>query len=183
MHHDFYPNAGLAASDKLTFEGAWSTNYGDMRLVIEGDSVKATYADSADSTLVGTVKGRRLDYSYAEPTETGEGWFELSSDGLNIAGKWRKTGGTEWKSWTGKRIVGLASVFKSERLSPLGDAVEASREFGAPDVVDRLGMEMADHPRPHDGESNWHESFLEMVQAGPADQADRPRKSAIMVCD
>jgi len=105
VHDDFYPNAGPAASDKLTFEGAWSTNYGDMRLVIEGDSVKATYADSADSTLVGTVKGRRLDYSYAEPTEKGVGWFELSPDGLNIAGKWRKTGGTEWKSWTGKRIA------------------------------------------------------------------------------
>jgi len=97
------PKEKAPASAKASFNGVWSTTYGDMRLIVKGGSVKGTYSDGPESTIAGTVKGSRLDFKYSESTESGEGWFELSSDGRKFAGKWRKTGATEWKKWTGKK--------------------------------------------------------------------------------
>jgi hypothetical protein len=76
-----------------------------MRLIVKGDSVKGTYADGVNSRIAGTVEGSRLDFTYTESREKGEGWLELSSDGLSFAGKWRKKDGTEWKKWTGKKTL------------------------------------------------------------------------------
>jgi alpha-galactosidase len=142
VHQDFYPSAGRAASGKLTFEGAWSTTYGDMRLVVKGDSVKGTYSGGADSTLVGTAEGRRFDFSYTEPTEKGKGWFELSPDGLSFAGKWRKTGETEWKSWTGKRG---AQQKKFVKFSVYKGAYSSTADYDNATPVASGVVEIGDH--------------------------------------
>jgi len=97
------PKKKASASAKHSFGGVWSTTYGDMRLIVKGESVKGTYADGPESTIVGTLKGSRLDFTCSESTETGEGWFEFSSDGRKFNGKWRKASGAEWKKWTGKK--------------------------------------------------------------------------------
>jgi len=87
------------------FEGLWSTSYGMMRLWREDDQIKGSYSYSRGSKVAGTMKERRLEFRYNEPSAEGEGWFELSEDGQSFEGKWREKGGRAWKDWTGTRIV------------------------------------------------------------------------------
>ena len=95
--------ANPAKAASKTFEGVWRTNYGGMRLMVNGSTVSGTYSEGANSRIAGTVKGSRIEFKYTESGKTGDGWFELSPDGKQFKGKWRKTGRTKWKKWNGTR--------------------------------------------------------------------------------
>jgi len=85
------------------FAGVWRTTYGRMKLKVDGSVVSGTYSDKDNGRIAGTVNGPRFEFTYSETGETGEGWFELSPDGMNFRGKWRETGETNWKKWNGRR--------------------------------------------------------------------------------
>ncbi len=49
----------------------------------------------------GTVSGKKLQFTYTEPTVSGEGWFELS--GEQFSGQWKEKGKNTWSPWVGQR--------------------------------------------------------------------------------
>ncbi|KZD15890.1 MAG: hypothetical protein AO394_07540 [Candidatus Fermentibacter daniensis] len=99
---------GAACSSEMPdFGGRWETTYGPMTLTQEGDRVTGLYVMGGTCTVEGRVNASgRLIFTYAEPSATGEGWFELSDDGTRISGQWRATGSTVWGSWEGSRSGG-----------------------------------------------------------------------------
>lgn len=86
------------------FEGLWSSSYGRLRLVREGDSIEGVYSGEEGSTIKGKVKGGRFEFRYQEPSARGEGWFELADGGASLAGKWRPDGGEGWRDWNASRV-------------------------------------------------------------------------------
>ena len=86
------------------FEGLWSSSYGRLRLVREGDAIEGIYSGEGDSTIKGKVKGGRFEFRYQEPSARGEGWFELADGGASLAGKWRPDGGKDWRDWNASRV-------------------------------------------------------------------------------
>ena len=86
------------------FEGLWSSSYGRLRLVREGDSIEGVYSGEGGSTIKGKVKGGRFEFRYQEPSARGEGWFELADGGASLAGKWRPDGGEGWRDWNASRV-------------------------------------------------------------------------------
>jgi hypothetical protein len=76
-----------------------------MRLRRDGAEVTGSYTYGGGSTIEGTVAGSRFDFRYAEPTVSGEGYFELSSDGSTLTGSWHEDGSSSWTAWTGTRVV------------------------------------------------------------------------------
>lgn len=133
------PAAVASAAD---FTGDWHTTYGVVRLTQEGNSVTGTYY-SGGATLTGRISGNRLTFTYRETNATGEGWFELSSDGNSLAGKWRADGSDGWDDWTGTRAssagpaaaVGFDGLFKttygSLRLDRNGNRVIGSYSYSS----------------------------------------------------
>jgi hypothetical protein len=95
--------AGPAETAPEHFAGLWRTTYGPMRLEVNGSAVSGTYSDQDNGRIAGTVKGPRIEFTYSETGETGEGWFELLPGGVSFRGRWRETGGTDWKKWNGRR--------------------------------------------------------------------------------
>ena len=90
-----------------TFDGLWNSTFGPMRLLQRKGRVDGIYAFGGTSTLEGSVRERSLVFTYREPSTgvTGEGTFELSRDGLSMAGKWREAGSKLWKSWEATRLL------------------------------------------------------------------------------
>ena len=86
------------------FEGLWSSSYGRLRLVREGDAIGGIYAGEGGSTIKGKVKAGRFEFRYQEPSARGEGWFELADGGASLAGKWRPDGGKDWRDWNASRV-------------------------------------------------------------------------------
>lgn len=91
------------ASAQQTFNGSWDTTFGKMTLKQNDDKVTGEYEYEGISTLEGKVAKNRLTFTYKESMASGEGWFEISTDGKSFTGKWRETGTTEWSEWTGTR--------------------------------------------------------------------------------
>lgn len=113
-----------------SFEGSWRTTYGRMNLKVNDSAVNGTYSQGDSGSITGTVNGSRIEFAYTETGETGQGWFELSGDGRRFKGKWRETGGTEWKNWNGKRMVpgpGRSGV-TSTSTSPQGQSGVATQQ-------------------------------------------------------
>jgi hypothetical protein len=90
------------------YAGLWETSFGKMRLVQAGQKVEGIYTYSSSSSLAGTVEGKKLTFTYKEPKDEGEGWFELSEDAQSFQGKWRVKGGVGWADWKGRRITPVA---------------------------------------------------------------------------
>lgn len=88
-----------------SFEGLWSTSFGMMRLWSQKSGIAGCYSYSHDSEISGTMKNGRLEFRYREPAAEGEGWFELTEDGMSFKGKWREVDSSDWKDWTGNRIL------------------------------------------------------------------------------
>ena len=86
------------------FDGVWTSSFGRLRLVQTGKNVTGSYAYSDGSSLSGTVEGRRMTFTYSEPTTGGEAWFDLSDDGEALHGKWKAKGQTPWKDWNAVRV-------------------------------------------------------------------------------
>ncbi len=97
--------AGQAPEKPATgFAGDWETSYGPMTLSQNGDRVQGAYLfGGARCPLEGRVDGGRLAFTYHEPSVTGQGWFELSADGLSFSGQWRAQKTDPWQPWTGRR--------------------------------------------------------------------------------
>ena len=78
----------LAASSRAhlqtaaSFARTWETDFGPLRLVQNGARVTGEYASGGPSTLLGTVEGRTLTFTWSEQSgAAGEGTFTLSPDG------------------------------------------------------------------------------------------------------
>lgn len=99
-----FARAADADDDPADFSGVWESTYGRMRLVQDGARVDGIYAYSAGSFIAGEVAGDRLEFEYREPSEAGEGWFEISEDGAQLNGRWRVAGAAEWSEWTAQRV-------------------------------------------------------------------------------
>lgn len=95
-----------------TFDGLWKSSFGRMRLVQEEGKVEGIYAFGGGSTLTGRVQGRKLTFTYAEPsTEVkGEGTFVLSDDARSLTGTWRESGSEAWAPWTATRLLPKAGL-------------------------------------------------------------------------
>jgi hypothetical protein len=84
------------------FNGTWQTSYGSMLLTQEGNQVDGFYVwEGLIGELEGTVKGSRLDFTFTEGEDTGEGWYEMADDGTSWSGKWHETGDDQWYAWVG----------------------------------------------------------------------------------
>lgn len=95
-----------AQEASATFDGLWDTNFGRMRLEVDGKVVNGTYAYGLGSKIEGKVDANgKLIFQYTEPETSGEGWFELSADGKEFAGQWKAKGARAWRGWSGKRVV------------------------------------------------------------------------------
>ena len=101
----------IEKASEVDFTGSWKTTFGGLVFTQEGDEVTGTYGD--ESTVTGRVNGRRLTFSYTEPSERGEGWFELAEDGQTFNGRWREhrtAAFGSWKVWNGERVVDTLSL-------------------------------------------------------------------------
>ena len=95
--------AGQDAPRSAPFGGVWDTTYGAMTLTQDGDSVEGTYGSRG--TLSGSVAEGRLTFRYRDPESRGEGWFELTSNGDVLRGRWRPESRERWREWAGTRIA------------------------------------------------------------------------------
>jgi hypothetical protein len=103
----------LLAADAMAqnrFAGTWDTTYGRMYLFQTNAQVIGFY-DAHDTycKVEGTVDKTRWTFKYHEPTVSGEGYFDLSSDGHAMSGQWRPEGTEAWQPWSGHRVLGHAS--------------------------------------------------------------------------
>jgi hypothetical protein len=97
----------VAVADK-GFAGLWDTSFGKLRLVQDRNEVRGTYAYAAGSSIAGTMKDKKLIFTYKEPSAEGEGEFELAPDESSFTGKWREKGKEKWQAWTGRRVRPVA---------------------------------------------------------------------------
>lgn len=116
-----------------TFAGQWQTTFGPMTLTEKDGKVTGFYQmGNEKSEITGTVKDRKLTFTYKETVATGEGEFELSADGFTFSGKWRQTGDQQWGLWKGSRpkpkdFNGLwRSASGPMRLTQTGDKVRGT---------------------------------------------------------
>ncbi|MBN1619252.1 hypothetical protein JW890_00875 [candidate division WOR-3 bacterium] len=94
----------ISLSYPADFSGSWETTYGKMILEQNGDAVSGGYFFSGYCKIEGRIEpGGRFRFRYTEPSATGEGWFELSPDGMSFSGEWRQDGTENWYEWTGMR--------------------------------------------------------------------------------
>jgi len=91
-----------------TFNGVWSTNWGEMTLTQTGAIVTGTYTHDKGK-ITGTVSGNTLTGkwseapSYSEPNDAGDVELQISGDCKSFSsGKWRYGSSGSWDGdWTG----------------------------------------------------------------------------------
>jgi len=96
--------AGKRIEGASGFPGLWSSSFGRLKLVREGDGIEGVYAGEGGSTIKGKIKDGRFEFRYQEPSARGEGWFELTGGGAALTGKWRPDGGKSWSAWNATRV-------------------------------------------------------------------------------
>jgi hypothetical protein len=62
---------GKRTERETGFAGLWSSSYGRLRLVREGDGVEGIYAGEGGSTIKGKIKDGRFEFRYQEPSARG----------------------------------------------------------------------------------------------------------------
>lgn len=87
------------------FDGIWESSFGRLRLIQEEERVVGFYEGLGSSTIQGSLQDGRLVFNYQEPAARGEGWFDLSPDGLQFAGEWRPDTAEMWGQWLGRRVL------------------------------------------------------------------------------
>ncbi len=86
-----------------TFTGRWLTTFGPMDLTQDGEHVHGVYhSQGVPCTIEGTITGSRLAFTYQEPVEQGEGWFELLRHGA-FQGQYQPDGAARAFDWSGGR--------------------------------------------------------------------------------
>ncbi len=98
----------VVAAPSCTWTGAWETNWGRMDLQQSGDNVTGTYVRQSGK-MVGRVAGNVLSGTWTEaptyrpPKDEGDYEFSLLPGCNAFDGRWRYTGESRWRPWTGKR--------------------------------------------------------------------------------
>ncbi len=95
----------LSWSGERGFEGIWTSTFGLMRLMQEGERVVGFYDGLGDSSIEGQLQDGELVFRYQEPKAGGEGRFTLARDGGSFAGQWRQDGAASWQPWVGDRLA------------------------------------------------------------------------------
>src|SRR5262249_167096 len=85
-----------------TFAGHWFTTFGPMTLEQSGSRVQGSYGQASQGTLSGKVDGSRFTFEYEEPSEGGEGWFELVRYG-RFRGEYQPELAARAFPWDGQR--------------------------------------------------------------------------------
>jgi len=109
------PQEKVRPAARHAFDGEWRTTFGRLELRLEGDRATGAYSPEAGGSLLGTVDGSRLEFTYSEQGETGKGWFELSNDGSRFKGRWQESGTTGWHAWNGIRLLPAAAAATAAR--------------------------------------------------------------------
>ena len=95
-----------ASSSTLGFTGRWQSSYGTLVLQRRGSRITGSYG-YRDGKIIGTLRGRRLDFLWIEKggKSQGKGYFILSQSGDSFHGKWGyRNSSTNGGRWTGRRV-------------------------------------------------------------------------------
>ncbi len=102
-------NGTLLSIAPKDFSGSWNTEWGVLTIRQNGESVTGEYTHKAGK-IEGTVSGDRLNFfwaqspSYSTPSDAGDGYFIISTDGKKLNGKWRYGYSGEWQGdWSGSK--------------------------------------------------------------------------------
>jgi predicted esterase len=96
------PDPETPSAEPADLNGLWLTDLGLMELEQSGDKVSGRYALGGVSDIDGTVKGRRVDFTY-KAFRSGKGWFDVAEDGATFAGAAATDGLHGWYGWRGRR--------------------------------------------------------------------------------
>ncbi len=88
-----------AVADDPSFEGTWSTTFGDVVMTQEGRTVEGRYEQPRGSTLSGEIEGRVLKGTWRQSDGNGTFEFELAEDGRSFEGSY--TFRLETGDWNG----------------------------------------------------------------------------------
>ena len=70
------------------FDGIWDSSFGRLRIIHDEKTVFGFYEGVGPATIAGQMEEGRLVFRYVEPQARGQGWFELSENGMDFAGQW-----------------------------------------------------------------------------------------------
>lgn len=132
------------------FAGDFATNYGPIRLVTDGDTVRGCYDWTDGATLDGVVDGRVARVTWSEPNDdgprSGSATFALSPDGGAIWGIWyangaaqgtwegpRSTTGEQRAKCTPRRRSALETLRKEKRLVLYGIRFDSNADVPRPE--------------------------------------------------
>jgi predicted esterase len=96
------PDPQTPKAKAVKVAGLWLTDLGLMELEEAGGKVTGRFALRGDSTIEGTLTGRRLEFTY-KSFRPGKGWFDASADGQTLAGAAGTDGAAPWFGWRGRR--------------------------------------------------------------------------------
>lgn len=100
-YYDYTPDYNSQADLTGTWEASFSS---PIILEQSGKNVTGTYQNGG-GYIEGVINGSRLDYEWidAKGSEHGTGYFDISSDGNTLEGKWYSSDGDggDWKAWRG----------------------------------------------------------------------------------
>ncbi|MCE7987816.1 MAG: SH3 domain-containing protein [Caldilinea sp. CFX5] len=105
------PGLGGSGGGTTGFTGNWYTNFADMTLQQNGDTVSGSYQRYGRNealALNGTVSGRTLT-GYFGDNPADQVTFTLSEDGNYLDGAWLYRADGQWRQWCGVR-VGLGAL-------------------------------------------------------------------------
>ncbi len=92
------------------WSGTWETTYGKLTLIQKDNIVTGWYFLSGSCSVEGEIEeSGKLTFKYIEPAASGEGWFELSEDGMSFSGKWREHGSIIYYDWEGYRVGSISN--------------------------------------------------------------------------
>jgi hypothetical protein len=85
------------------FSGQWFTTFGPMKLEQAGSAIHGAYRSrGALCRIDGEIDGTCFRFRYQEPSEQGQGWFELTRFG-RFAGRYQPDGAAKEHDWQGQR--------------------------------------------------------------------------------
>jgi len=126
---------GIRSQTETGFVGLWESDFGRMRLVRNGDAIEGIYTGLGKSTITGKLKDGRFEFRYQEPTDKGEGWFELAEGGAALKGKWRRDGSKQWGNWNARRIVAKPGVIYLVVMEARWETSLAEQEYAFGDML------------------------------------------------
>ena len=98
-------------SGTASFTGTWESEWGQLVLLQEGDTVTGSYTHD-NGKIKGNVHGNVLKGtwseapSYSAPQDAGDFEFVLTSDGKSWLGKWRYGSCGDWRTdWSASLLA------------------------------------------------------------------------------